>query len=393
MTNIRSNIRKIYAFKFLSEFYLIAPVLIPYYLAHRLTSTQIFVIQAVYALAIVLLEIPSGYLADVIGRRKTLILGAAAFPLGIAVYAFTGTFWSFILAEVTLAVANSMRSGCDTALVYDTLLEMDQASEYTRFEGRAFVFTRIGTSASSVLGGLAALAALQLPFYVNLGTASLMLPLALILKEPERRKLKAQNPLRDILRICRSSFRNARLRLLMLYSALILSTGIVGVWAYFFYYESLGISIGWFGVLFALFQLASAWGSANAHRAQKRLGMHVSLFLTMGIALNLVLIGGFRTYFLIPLILMNAFLWGFSYPIFMDLLNRQIASDIRATVLSVANMTGSLSYVLLAPVFGKLVDTLSLGPSFILMGGYFALYGGAAFWWLLRLFPKRHNTE
>jgi MFS family permease len=393
MTDIQSNIGKIYAFKFLSEFYLIAPILIPYYISHQLSSTQIFIIQAVYALAILLFEIPSGYLADVIGRKKTLILGAAAFPLGIAVYAFTGTFWLFILAEVILAVANSMRSGCDTALVYDTLLELDQASEYTRFEGRAFVFTRIGTSASSVLGGLAALAALRLPFYVNIGTASLMLPLALLLKEPEREALKAQNPLRDILRICRSTFRDARLRLLMLYSALILSTGVVGVWAYFFYYESLGISIGWFGVLFALFQLSSAWGSSNAHRAQRRLGTHVSLFLTMGIALNLLLIGIFRSAFLIPLIFLNAFLWGFSYPIFMDLLNRQIASNIRATVLSVANMTGSLSYVLLAPVFGKLVDTMSLGPSFVLLGGYFALYGSAAFWWLMRLFPRQHNSD
>lgn len=388
MKDVRSNIGKIYAYKFLSEFYLIAPILIPYYHAHRLTSTQIFMVQAVYALAIVLLEIPSGYLADVIGRRKTLILGAAAFPAGIAVYAVSSTFGFFIFAEVILAIANSMRSGCDTALVYDTLLELDRASEYTRFEGRAFFFTRIGTSTSAVLGGLAALVALRLPFYLNLGTASLMLPLALMLREPAREPLETRNPLNDILRICRTSFRDARLRLLMLYSSLILSTGIVGVWAYFLYYESLGISIGWFGILFALFQLASAWGSATAHRTQKRLGTHLSLFLTMGIGANLLLIGGIRTFYLIPLIFLNAFLWGFSYPIFMDLLNRQIASTIRATVLSVANMTGSLSYVLLAPIFGKLVDTVSLGPSFMLLGAYFVLYGSVAFFGLVRLIPR-----
>ena len=81
MSNVRANLWKLYAYKFISEFYLIVPVLIPYYMAHGLSSTQVFTIQAAYALAVLLLEVPSGYLADVAGRKTTLILGAAAMPI------------------------------------------------------------------------------------------------------------------------------------------------------------------------------------------------------------------------------------------------------------------------------------------------------------------------
>jgi MFS family permease len=375
MTNIRSNLWRIYFYKFLGEFYLIIPILIPYYESNRLNSTQIFTIQAAYALSILVLEIPSGYLADVIGRKKTLILGAFFLPVGIAVYAFTHTFLSFILAEFIIALANSMRSGCDSAFIYDTLVQLKEESEYKKFEGKSFYYTRIGTALSSIAGGFAALISLHVPFYINIATSSMMLPLALSLIEPHRDKLEAKNPLRDILRICRFSFTHRQLRLLMLYAAMIMSTGAVGVWAYFLYYESIGINIWFFGIIFAIFQLSSGFGSKSAHALEKIIGQKKSLSIILLIAPTFVLLGIFKTSLLIPLIFLNAFLWGFSFPLLMDYLNRFIKSEVRATVLSVAHMAGSLSFVILSPLFGKLVDLFSLSTAFIIMGIYFVVHG------------------
>jgi len=388
MTNIRTNLWKIYFYKFLGEFYLIIPILIPYYVSNNLNSTQIFTIQAAYALSILVLEIPSGYLADVIGRKKTMVLGAIFMPVGLAVYALTHTFLSFILAEFIIAVANSMRSGCDSALIYDTMIQLNEESEYKKFEGRSFYYSRIGTALASILGGLFALVFLRLPFYINIATSSLMLPFALSLIEPERKKLEAANPLKDILRICRFSFTHPQLRLFILYAAMIMSTGVVGVWAYFLYYESMGISIGYFGILFAAFQIASGIGSRKAHSLEKMIGEKKSFFILLLIAPTFILLGVFKTFFLIPLILLNAFLWGFAFPLLMDYLNRLIKSEVRATVLSVANMAGSLSFVILSPLFGKLVDTFSLSTAFILMGLYFIGYGTTVITLILRHFQE-----
>jgi MFS family permease len=216
----------------------------------------------------------------------------------------------------------------------------------------------------------------------------MMLPFALSLIEPERKKLEAANPLKDILRICRFSFTHPQLRLLILYAAMIMSTGIVGVWAYFLYYESIGISIGYFGLLFAVFQLASALGSRKAHVLEKIIGKKKSFLILLLIAPTFFLLGIFKTFLLIPLIFLNAFFWGFAFPLLMDYLNRLIKSEVRATVLSVANMAGSLSFVILSPLFGKLVDSFSLSTAFILIGIYFFMYGIIVLILILRLFQE-----
>lgn len=377
MTTVSTNLWKIFLYKFLSEFYLIAPILIPYYVSHDLSSTQVFTVQGTYALAILLLEVPSGYLADVWGRKMTLVLGASVFPLGLCIYVWGNSFWFFVLAELILAAANSMRSGCDSALIYDTLLELGQQDTYKKYEGRAFFYTRIGSSGSAVLGGLLALLSLNLPFYINIITGAAMLPLALSIREPKRGKPAAGNPFLEILKICRSCFRHPRLRFLILYTGLILSTGITGIWAYFLYYESLGISVGYFGILFAVFHLASALGSHKAHVIEKKVGKKPALFLFLLIAPIFILLGVIQSIYLIPLILMNAFIWGLSFPVLMSHMNLLIGSEIRATVLSVAQMTGSLSFVLLAPIFGGLTDRFSLSAAFIVLGGYFFLYGSS----------------
>jgi MFS family permease len=376
MTNIRTNLWKVYAYKLLSEFWVIVPILIPYYESNNLNKTQIFTVQAVYALSILIMEIPSGYLADIIGRRKTLILGALFMPVGIGVYVFTHSFTSFLIAEFIIAIGNSMRSGCDSALVYDTLIQLREESEYKKFEGKSFYYARLGTSISSILGGLLALLSLKLPFYANMATSALMLPVALALIEPHRKKLETTNPFKDILKISRFCFSNSKLRLLMLFMALIRSTGITGIWAYFIYYESIGIGIGYFGIIFAAFQLSAAMGSRQAHILEKKFGQRASFYIFLLIAPTFILLGLFKTPLLIPMIFLNAFLLGSAFPLLLDSMNRLIKSEVRATALSVANMTGSLSFVIISPIFGKLVDSLSLSDAFIIMGIFFLVFGG-----------------
>ena len=56
-------------------------------------------------------------------------------------------------------------------------------------------------------------------------------------------------------------------------------------------------------------------------------------------------------------------------------MNQLIESDVRATALSVANMTGSFSFMILSPLYGRLVDALSLSDAFIIMGLFFIAYG------------------
>jgi sugar phosphate permease len=167
-----------------------------------------------------------------------------------------------------------------------------------------------------------------------------------------------------------------------------MSTGAIGIWAYFLYYESIGISIGFFGVLMAAFQLSAAVSSRQAHALEKFLGQKQSLLILLLAAPTFMLLGIFKSIVLIPLILLNAFLLGFGFPLLMDHMNRLIESKVRATVLSVANMTRSLSYVILSPLFGKVVDSYSLSTAFTLLGVFFFLFGSIVIAFILARFRQ-----
>jgi len=374
-SSVGRNFWKILSLKFLGEFLPIAPVLILFYTANGLNSTQIFTIQAAFHLAVLLLEVPSGYLADVVGRRRTLVLGAFFFPFGLAIYTVGRSFTAFVLAEVVLAVSVSMRSGCDSALIFDSLRQLGRQGEYKRFEGRCALFSRVGTAVSSVGGGLLAMVFLRLPFLVNVGSALFMPPLALSLTEPEREKRRSAEPWRDILRICRHCLQQPHIRPLILFCGLLLACQLTGLWAYFLLYRELGIGVGWFGILFAVFQLAGALGGSRSHAFSERFGARTSLFLALLSPLFFILLCLLPSVWLLALIPANAFLWNLAYPVLLERLNLAVGSDVRATVLSLAAMAGSLLFVVVSPLFGNLVDAVSLSAAFVALGGFFLLAG------------------
>jgi MFS family permease len=372
---VSRNFWKIFTLKFLGDFLPIAPVLILYYTVNGLNSTQIFTIQAAFHLAVLLLEVPSGYLADVVGRRRTLILGAFFFPLGLAVYTAGRSFLAFVLAEAILAVSVSMRSGCDSAMIFDSLHQLGRQGDYKRFEGRCAMFSRVGCAISSIGGGLLAMVFLRLPFLVNIASALFMPPLALSLAEPEREQRRSQNPLRDILGICRYCLQQPHIRPVVLFCGLLMAANLAGLWAYFLLYKDLGIGVGWFGVLFAVFQLAGALGGSRSHPFSERFGAKTSLLLTLLSPLFFVMLGVFPSVWLLPLIPANALLWNLAYPVLLERLNLAVGSDVRATVLSLAAMAGSVTFIVVSPLFGRLVDAVSLSAAFVALGGFFFLAG------------------
>ncbi len=372
---VSRNLWKVLTLKFLGDFLPIAPVLILFYTANGLNPTQIFTIQAVFHLAVLLLEVPSGYLADVIGRKKTLVFGSIFFPLGLALYAVGRNFTAFIFAEMVLAVSVSMRSGCDSALLFDSLKQLGRNGEYKRYEGKCALVARTGTAVSSVAGGLLAAIFLRLPFLVNVGSALFMPPLALALAEPEREKRPGKNPMRDILHICRYCLQQPHIRPVVLFCGLLMASNLTALWAYFLLYQGLGIGVGWFGVLFAVFQLAGALGGSRSHAFCGRFGAKAPLLLALLTPLFFFLMGAFPSFWLLPLVPANAFLWNLAYPVLLERLNLAVSSDVRATVLSLAAMAGSVIFIVVSPLFGRLVDAFSLSTAFVTLGVFFVLAG------------------
>ncbi|MBN2346172.1 MAG: hypothetical protein JXO51_07250, partial [Candidatus Aminicenantes bacterium] len=286
------------------------------------------------------------------------------------------------------AVSVSMRSGCDSALLFDSLHQLERSGEYKRYEGRCALVARTGTAVSSLAGGFLAAVFLRLPFLVNVGSALFMPALALRLIEPEREQRRSRNPLLDILRICGHCLKQPHIRPVILFCGLLMACQLTGLWGYFLLYQELGIAVGWFGVLFAVFQLAGALGGARAHAFCERFGARKAILLTLLTPVFFVLIGLFPSVWLLLLVPANALLWNLAYPVLLERLNLAIGSDVRATVLSLAGMAGSVTFILISPLFGSLVDAASLSTAFVALGIFFLVAGVWLLAAMLRHWPE-----
>jgi len=86
---------------------LIMPIVALFYTDNGLDAFDIYVLQAVYSLSVAILEIPSGYMADVIGRKKSLVIGSFLGTLGYCIYSLSSGFYGFLAAEIILGLGGS----------------------------------------------------------------------------------------------------------------------------------------------------------------------------------------------------------------------------------------------------------------------------------------------
>jgi MFS family permease len=97
---------------------------------------QYALLNVIWAVVIIVLEIPSGALADVIGRKRMVVLAAALMVAEMAVFAFAPRgawlFWLLVLNRILSGAAEACASGADEALAYDSLPEADRKTTWPR---------------------------------------------------------------------------------------------------------------------------------------------------------------------------------------------------------------------------------------------------------------------
>ena len=117
---------------------LFAPYILHFMTAVRGMSLREYgLLQLIYYWVVMAFEVPSGVIADRLGRKWTLVLGALANGCGCFLFAASYDFWVFAGGEVLLGLGTALISGSDSAMLYDSFAAENRQSEYPRAEGRA----------------------------------------------------------------------------------------------------------------------------------------------------------------------------------------------------------------------------------------------------------------
>lgn len=372
------NIYRLYLIKIAKWFSLIMPIVVLFYNENGLHQFDIFLLQAIYSVAIVVLEIPSGYFADVLGRRFSLIIGAILGFVGFSIYSFSFGFWGFLAAEITLGIGQSLISGADSAMMYDSLSAQKREKLYLKFEGRITSIGNFAEALAGIAGGFLATYSLRTPYYFQALVAFIAIPAAFTLVEPIREKTITKLRFSDILGVFKIALIDKpKLRYNIIFSSIIGCATLSMAWFVQPYFKVIELpSTKHYGILWTLLNLSVGITSLLAYRIDKSLGKaKVVLLIAILISSFYILSGIYQSYWGISILFLFYFVRGFATPILKNYINQMTESNIRATVLSVRNFIIRLVFAGLSPLLGWLTDNYSL--SFALKsGGIFFLFIG-----------------
>ncbi|MBT3538473.1 MFS transporter [Candidatus Woesearchaeota archaeon] len=387
---LEANIWKYYALGFIRMFMLIMPIIVIFFQENGLNMAEVMILQAAFSVTVAIMELPSGFLADVLTRKTTLIIGFILSFLGFLSYSLSYSFLGFLIAEIVLGFGSSFISGTDSALMYDTLIEIKKEKKYKEIEGKAMMFRGFAEATAAIIGGLLAIVSLRLPFVIESCIMFFCIPLAFMITEPKRKRFSHKKGyaygLYKILRF--ALYKNKNVKWLIIYSSIISTCTLVAVWFYQPYFQLVGLPLVYFGITWAAINFSVGIFSKYAYDIEKKLGKRNSFLILIPLIVVAYLIMG-NVVFLpsILCVIIFAFVRGLSNPVMQDYINQVTYSDKRATVMSLKNLVGRIIFVIFSPFIGWFADVYTIPVALSLSAAFALVFGGVAI-----IFLRKHEV-
>jgi MFS family permease len=365
---------------------LVMPVIVLFYKSNGLTMKDIFLLQSVYSITLMTLEIPTGYFADRAGRKTSILLGSTLGFSGYLVYSMSFGFWQFVVAEVILGVSQSLVSGADSAMLYDTLSASKQNDKYTRLEGRITSIGNFGEAFAGIIGGLLAVSSLRTPFYVQTCVALIALPAALMLKEPPIIVHKMKPGINEVKKIIYKAFHgDVKLKWNTFFSAITGASTLTMAWFAQPYFGKINLPISMYGILWAVLNLSVGIAAVYAWRFEKKFGAKITVIaFTFTLIISYLLVPFMPGYTGLGALLMFYLARGLATPTLRNYINIISTSEIRATVLSIRNFLIRLIFAITGPLWGWITDKYSLQSAILAAGIIYGLFGVLSLYFFLK---------
>lgn len=134
--NVKQNPRLLFWGRAFVGAKFLSAIMVLFYMHRGLTLNEVFMMSIVWSITSLLLEVPSGYLADRIGRKRTILLGTALLLLAYGVKFVAQGFWPFAAVFFLMSASFSCYSGTMEALLYESLVEMGRDKEMNAQNGK-----------------------------------------------------------------------------------------------------------------------------------------------------------------------------------------------------------------------------------------------------------------
>ena len=354
-----------------------------------LSNLEAFAANAFYTAGMVVFEVPTGIVADTVGRRASYLLGTVTLTASTLLYVFLwqveASFWAWAAGSMLLGLGFTFFSGAVEAWLVDALTATGFDGEMESVFGRGQIVTGAAMLTGSLAGGfIAELTSLGVPFVLRGVVLAVMFVVAFRLMhdvgfEPQR----GSRPLAEMRRIAAESidygWRVPAVKWLMVGA---LFTGGVGIYTFYalqpylleLYGDPNAYQIA--GLVAAIVAGSQILGGVAAPRIRRLFQRRTSALIALGAlsVITLVLIGLIESFWgVIGLIVVWGLVFAATMPIRQTYLNGLIPSRQRATIISFDALMSSSGGVWAQPALGRAADVWGYGPSYAIGAGIEAI--------------------
>ncbi|MFZ4617143.1 MAG: MFS transporter [Rectinemataceae bacterium] len=378
-SRISDNIPKSYVYSFVSSFGLTDAIWM-LYLAHRgMSLLEIGLLESIFHLTSLVMEIPTGVVADRFGRRTSRILSRAVACSATLMMLASSDFPGFAFAFVLTALGHNLESGAGDALVYDSLVDLGREGEYMKVKGRQEIGYQSAHGLSLVAGGAVATFDYNLAYLLTAGIHLASLGLALGFSEPLAGRAPQGSRRPSLLIHIQVSISIIRSNSTIFIYILFLETFSLFYTTLYFWFQTFLKSEGWLewsiGLTLGASSAAAVLMATQAHRIEALAGRKAVVgtapFLAMAffglIAVPTGSPAGLAGSSAIPaacaIVALSA-IEGFLFVTFSDYINRLIPSENRATLLSFQAMIFSVMMIIFFPAMGALASAFGYRKAF-----------------------------
>ncbi len=350
-----------------------------------LSNLEAFAANAFFTAGMVLFEVPTGIVADTVGRRASYLLGTVTLAVATLLYVLLwqvgASFALWALASVLIGLGFTFFSGAVEAWLVDALDATGYEGPIDAVFARGQIVTGVAMLFGSVGGGLlAAATSLGVPFVLRGVILLVMFVVAFRLMHdigftPER----GGNPLAEMRKLAGASieygWRVPAVKWLMVEG---LATGGVGVYGFYalqpylleLYGDETAYSVA--GLVAAIVGGSQILGGLAAPWIRGRFSRRTSALIAMaaGSALTLALMGLLQHFWVVlGLVVCWGLLFAATMPIRQSYINGLIPSRQRATILSFDSLCANTGGVWAQPVLGRSADVWGYAPSYLIAAG------------------------
>jgi MFS family permease len=380
---------------------LVLPFLVLTPVARGLELDAVGAVFAVHSAVLILLEVPSGALADTLGRRRVLLVGAALTAASLGTFAVAQSVPAFMASVAALGAGRALISGALEAWYVDSLRALDPSAPLAHGLSRGTAAEGVAMAAGALSGGAlvsianpshvadGAFAGYGLAALVGAGAALVYLgAVAALVHEPAHRAA-LHDAGHGIARRVRKVFATARTEARQSVTVRVILTTAVA-----FGFALSAVELLWqphladlvgsggrhgfaFGTLAAASMLAVAAGAATSPRFRRRLGLRTGYLAGLGlVAVCTALLGAPDVApAFVALYLLTYLSYGLIEPMHAELLNDAVGSEARATVISGESLAAQGGALLANLTVGALAAAEGTAAAWALAGGVLVLTG------------------